>query len=231
MQFRLKGADPIALKDGLYEKNMQLALSGSALAQFNIGYWEKKLHVSKGKENPSEWFLKAAVQGHPIAQYELGRSLVYGQGCRQDKAKGIEWLTRSAHNGQSDAKQLLAIVATHTNTLNSHQKALGYLDNIKKLSISSQLNYAWLLATSPFPEITNPQKAIKLVNNFSSKEFEDDITVYEIKAAAYATMGKFKKAVSYQEDALEEAEDRGANLDDLKTHLASYKNGETYKSL
>ena len=210
MQFMISGAPPIELKEGIYETNMEFAKKGDLQAQYNIGFWEKKLDVSKGKENPNEWFLKAAVQGHPHAQYELGKSLIFGNGCIQDKAKGVEWLTRSAHNGQTDAKQLLAIVATKVKTLDSHKEAIALLKDVdeKHLSATTKLNYAWLLATSPFKEVADPKKSLDIVNSMSRITFNDDITLYEIKAAAYAAMGKFEKARSYQEDALEEAEDR-----------------------
>ena len=230
MQFRLKGVPPIALKDGLYEKNMVLAKKGDLQAQYNIGFWEKKLNVSKGQENPSEWFFKAAVQGHPHAQFELGKSLIFGKGCIQDRTKGVEWLTRSAYSGQAEAKQLLAIVASKVKTLSSHKEAIAFLTSVdvKHLSATTKLNYAWLLATSPFEEVADPEKSLDIVDSMSWSTFNDDITLYEIRAAAYAAMGKFKKARSYQEDALEEAEDREADLTDIKNHLASYQKDETW---
>jgi len=230
MQYRIKGAPPLALKDGLYEKNMVLAKRGDLQAQYTVGIWEKKLNVSEGKENPSEWFLKAAVQGHPLAQFELGKSLIFGKGCIQDKTKGVEWLTRSAHSGQTEAKQLLATVASKVKTLASHKEAIALLKDVDEdhLSATTKLNYAWLLATSPYEEVADPKKSLVIVDSMSRNAFNDDITLYEIKAAAYAAMGKFKKALSYQEDALEEAEDREADLTDIKNHLASYQKNEKW---
>lgn len=223
MVYRLRRSEQIRLKDDVYDKVMALALEDNARSQFKIGVWEKTLNVSEGKENPNEWFLKAAIQGHPAAQFELGRSLVFGQGCILDKRKGIEWLTRSAHNGQSAAKQLLSRVVGHTNNLESHLSAVEYLKGLDDLSVTTQLHHAWLLATSPFKEVADPKEALSIVSEISSLNFEDDISLYEIKAAAYAAMGKFEKAIDYQEDALEEAEDRNADLDSIKTHLASYQ--------
>jgi len=228
MSFRLGKNDPLKLQKGIYEKNMEQALQGNPIAQFNIGYWEKKLRVSKGEVNPNEWFLKSAIKGHPLAQYELGKSLVFGQGCKLDKAKGVEWLTRSAHNGQSDAKQLFTTVASKVKTLESQTKATEYLQGLETLSPATQLSYAWMLATSPFIEIANPKKALSMINDFSYKTFSDDITLYEIQAAAYAAMGKFKKATSYQEDALDEAEDRKADVSEITERLAMYKNKQKW---
>jgi len=228
MEFRFSKTSHLEMKKGLFESQMEKAQAGDPIAQFNIGYYEKKLHVTEGKENPNEWFLKAAIQGHPIAQLELGTSLIYGQGCIQDKTKGVEWLTRAAHSGQTDARQLLASVASRINTLESHQKAISYLKGIKEFSATTQLSLAWMLATSPFEEIANPKQSLKIVKNMSSKTFTDDITLYEIQAAAYAALGDFNEAVDLQEEALEEAEDRNADADSIKSHLASYKKKEKW---
>jgi hypothetical protein len=62
----------------------------------------------------------------------------------------------------------------------------------------------------------------------SNQTFNDDITEYEIKAAAYAAMGKFKKAVDLQEEALEEAQDREADQTTILAHLSDYKANKTW---
>lgn len=228
MQYQMAGQGDIALKKGVFEEHLKNALEGDYNEQFVVGYLLKKLPSIQNNSNPNEWFLKAAIQGHSAAQFELGRSLVFGQGCKLDKAKGVEWLTRSAHSGESEAKQLLATVASRVNTLESHQKAVNYLKGVKELSASTQLNYAWMLAISPFKEIANPKKSLEIVDNMSSKTFNDDITLYEIRAAAYAALGDFEEAVDLQEEALEEAEDRDADLDSIKSHLASYQKKEKW---
>jgi uncharacterized protein len=222
MQFKIVGAGDRKIEENLYQETSQKALDGDANAQYAIGYWDKKIG-SPNNINPNEWFLKAAMQGHPSAQYELGRSLVYGQGCQTDKTKGIEWLNRSASNGQDNAKLLLGSLAMKFSDLASQKRALKYLDDVKELSAPTRLSYVWMLATSPFEEISNPIKAIELTKSFSSKEFKDDATLYEIKAAAYAAMGDFEKAVDLQEEALDEAEDMNADLTDIKKHLVFYK--------
>jgi len=228
MEFRLSKTQNLEIKKHHYNDQMEKALAGDPIAQFNIGYYEKKLHTSKGKENPNEWFLKSAIQGHPIAQLELGESLIFGQGCKQDKAKGIEWLTRAAHTGQSDARQLLASLATRVKTLESQKQALVYIKDVDNLNINTQLSIAWMLATSPFKEIVNPDKAINIVDSISSKYFTDDITLYEIQAAAYASTGDFDEAIDLQEEALDEAKDRDADLETINFRLASYRNKQKW---
>jgi TonB family protein len=223
LEYRLEGGNGLVIKKELYKKTQEQALNGNANAQFKIGYWDKVFSDSKHTINPNEWFLKASKQGHPAAQYELGRSLVYGKGCKVDKTKGISWLTRSASNGDNSAKQLLGSIAAQNTDLESQQRAVRLLNGIEKLSPSTRLNYAWMLIKSPYDEINDPQKAIKLSKSFSSKAFEDDATVLEIRAAAYASLGNFKEAISLQEDALDEAEDMDIDLETIKLRLLSYQ--------
>ena len=228
MEYRLEGMDKIEIKKKLYDKTFAAANSGDASAQFFIGYWAKRLKSSTSEKNPNEWFLKAAVQGVKEAQYEIGRSLVYGTGCFVDRGKGLDWLTRASGNGEPQAKILLGSIASRGAKLESQQTAIQYLEDVEKLTPSAKLAYAWMLITSPYPEIANPKKGLSISSSFSKKEFNDHITIYELKAAAYAALGKFKKAVSYQKDALDKAEDMNADSDIIKTRLKSYQDKQTW---
>jgi len=228
MRFQLKGAGPMELKKGVYEKNLKLAQGGDPNAQFKVGFFEKKLDVSKGKENPNEWFLKAAIQGHPSAQFQIGQSLIYGQGCRLDKNKGIDWLTRAANNGARMARLLLASTASKVPTLESQKQSLRYTEGLEQLSPKVIIDQAWMLITSPYKEVSNPKMAIDLLSDITSYNFKDDITIYEIKAAAYAALGDFEEAVDLQEEALDEAQHRKADTDLISTRLASYKRNEKW---
>ncbi len=222
MSFRLAGSE-FKIKDDAYRKTKAKAVEGDASAQFKLGYWHNKSIQLPEKLNPNEWFLKAAIQGSPEAQFELGRSLVYGHGCKTDKNKGVEWLTRSAASGQPDARQLLGSLAAHVDTLESHQMAVEYFKGEDKLLASAKLDYAWMLATSRFPEIADPERAIDIVDSFSSSRFWDNATKYEIKAAAYAALGNFNKAVKLQQQALSQATSIKADVETIATHLDAYK--------
>lgn len=228
MEFHLEGAGDIELKKGVYDEILKQANAGDPNAQFRLGFYEKKLNLSKGAENPNDWFLKAAIQGSPPAQYQLGKSLIYGQGCRLDQSKGIDWLTRAANSGDTGARLLLASTATKIETLESQRNSLRYTEGLEALSSQVIVDQAWMLVTSPYDEIADPRAALKMIDDLSDKNFSDDITIYEIKAAANAALGKFKKAIDYQEDALEEAEDRNADTEAITFRLASYKNNEKW---
>jgi len=87
----------------------------------------------------------------------------------------------------------------------------------------SLLAYVWMLIKSPNEEVADPNLALEVMAELSDKNYSDDITRFEIKAAAYAALGNFKKAISYQEDAIDEAEDLSADTTELKVNMALYK--------
>ncbi len=63
------------------------------------------------KGNPSEaaqWLRKAAMQGLPQSQQQLGAMLKQGQGVTLDRAEAYVWLTLSAHAGNSVVSSDLA---------------------------------------------------------------------------------------------------------------------------
>ncbi|PHS20584.1 MAG: hypothetical protein COA86_01155 [Kangiella sp.] len=222
MEFRLSKADPIQINDRALLKAEEGLKINDVYAQYQIATWSK-YGLIKGKNyNSQELFLSSAIQGHPIAQFEVGRSLVFGKGCKQDKSKGLSWLNRAATNGQADAKELLANVLMTKDDLESQKKAVKYYQEIKNKTARTSINLARLLTESIHQEILDPEQAIDIIDDIPSRKFSDDITIEEIKAAAYFKMGKIKKAISYQEDALEEAEDVGADTTKTKQTLQKY---------
>ncbi len=219
-----------ALNKKLYYKIKKNAYAGDAASEYSYGLIHQSL-ISldfEKKENPTEWFLKSAQQGLPIAQYQLGNSLVNGYGCSEEKSKGIQWLNRAASNGVDEASELLAKLAIQSPTLESQKQALEYLSQSNNLSAAATIQFAWILSTSPYAEIRNPEKSIAMVDKLSYNEYKDNITKMEIIAASYAALGNFKKAVSIQQDALNDAEDEGIDLVDINSHLELYKLNKTW---
>lgn len=48
-----------------------------------------------------EWFQKAAEQGDPDAQFNLGCCYDKGHGCEQDLNKAKEWFQKAAEQGHA----------------------------------------------------------------------------------------------------------------------------------
>jgi len=227
MEFRISGQSPLEIKSNIIKDNISKLKLNDPNAQYNIAFWKQKGLLPEVEINPSELFFKSARSGLPSSQYQVGKSLIFGKGCIQDKAKGIAWLTRAASNGQAKAKELLASVYFQDSDLESQSKALDYLNGIEDLSPITSINLSKLLSTSQHSKIADPKKALSILDDLPFKQFPDEITRFEIKAAAYAKLGKFKKAVKYQEEALEEAEDLNAFLPEIQNRLAGYKENKT----
>jgi len=227
LQFRLLGQDSMEVKPKIVKSLIENLEQDDPIAQYKVAYWKNRGLLSNIEANPSELFFKSARSGLPSSQYQVGKSLMFGKGCLQDKVKGIAWLTRAASNGQADAKQLLATAHFQDSDLESQSKALAYLSDIEDLSPITSINLSKLLSTSQHSEIADPKKALSILDDLPFKQFPDEITRFEIKAAAYAKLGKFKKAIKYQEEALEEAEDLNAFLPEIQNRLARYKENKT----
>lgn len=54
------------------------------------------------------WYLTAAMQGDPAAQYNLARMYVAGTGIEKDDAKALYWFKHSADKKQLDAMKAMA---------------------------------------------------------------------------------------------------------------------------
>ena len=53
------------------------------------------------------WYRKAAGQGYPLAEYDLGRMLTDGRGVRKDEAEAETWFRRAAEKGIREAQPRL----------------------------------------------------------------------------------------------------------------------------
>ena len=55
-----------------------------------------------------EWFSRAAEQGDPAAQNNLGRMYADGEGVPEDDPKAVEWYSKAAEQGNATAQYSLA---------------------------------------------------------------------------------------------------------------------------
>jgi TPR repeat protein len=57
----------------------------------------------------AKWYRKAADQGHPDAQFNLGLCYAKGIGVLKDEVEGVKWLRKSAEQGKPIAQFLLGV--------------------------------------------------------------------------------------------------------------------------
>ena len=84
-----------------------LMQNNDAGSQFNFGL----VYYKKGDSAKAvEWYEKAAAQGLPVAQGELGSMHHMGLGVKQDYAKAKEWYEKAAANGWAKAQYSLGLM-------------------------------------------------------------------------------------------------------------------------
>jgi hypothetical protein len=99
--------------DGLNEKNVVVDLTNfdKGLLAYNNGYYE----------TAAKLWTPLAEEGHTIAQYNLGYMYYKGMGLKQDYAKGLLLLKKSASNGYAKAEYYLGKI---------YQQGLGVSKNL-----------------------------------------------------------------------------------------------------
>ena len=63
--------------------------------------------VKKDLEAGIHWMRKAALKGHPEAQYNLALAYGCGDGVQQSQRYATIWLGKAAENGNLDARRKL----------------------------------------------------------------------------------------------------------------------------
>ena len=99
--------------------------------------------MKQNDETAFHWYLKAASQENPHAQYNVGMSYYYGKGVESDQNKARSWFEKAAKNGNYQALEALNQIQfkqAYCGSLRSNSKALVDTKNLtsKKL-INSQI--------------------------------------------------------------------------------------------
>lgn len=124
------------------------AAKGSAKAQFLLGLLSER-GAGKRKKDISaafKWFLKAAEQGHPQAQYKIAAAYHFGKGIAANPELAVRWYRRAAGQGVAEAQHNLAhMLLNGTGTARSPgEAARWYAENARHGFGPSQLALGYL---------------------------------------------------------------------------------------
>ena len=213
---------------------------GDAVAQFLYGrdlntyrYFDDYLVDEKFQyKEANKWYAKSASSGIVNAQFEIGRNMLEGRGCKVDTENGFKWIKASAVGGYSPAQKYLATseLAGESITGNSSKSIISWLRNAvqdEQRNYSSKLLLAWELVSSPEKSLLNPDEALELIKN-KPLEFSDKIRILETKAAAFAQKNNFKKAVKFQTKAANLAQKKKWTIPKIMERLNLYEQNQTY---
>jgi uncharacterized protein len=212
------------------------AEAGSALGQAKLAHM--LLNGDGGNTDPAralELFRAAAAQDHPTGFMGLGYLYESGTAVAADPDEARRWYTRAAEAGVIDAQQRLAYAALQQGGLDGHREAADWFARAALQGDPQAMNdYAWLLATSEYPELRDGVRALKLaqraVEQVRSPSYLDTL------AAAYAEVGRFEPAVAIQRDAVAAAAaldpapaNSAALLKELNAHLEAFEAGRPWR--
>lgn len=232
----------IIIRTKLLTKKLEVlkssASKGDVVAQYKYGntlntfkYFKSYLEkIDLQYSTANEWFTKAAKAGLPHAQFEIGRNMIAGRGCAVDKVNGYKWMNAAAVGGYSPAQLSLAKIALSEKEL-SQKKSLAAISWLRNASLAN--NYpakvllAWELSTSLHEQYRDGKEALNLLSG-DSDNYYDKLRINETKAAAYAELGNFKKAVKFQKKAIKIAKKRKWKITLIGDRLALYQSEKTY---
>ena len=200
------------------------AEAGDPSAQLLYGMMIAGLpQLKQTRDRAIPWFLKAAQAGAPYAQYQIGTDLLLGRGCQCDNTKGEIWLEKAAQADQPDAQVSLAeFLLRGKPSSDAVAGALVWLERAAKSgSASAKLLLAAMLAANPAAELRNPGRALSLTDALE-RDYKDDPSLWEIRAAASASRGDFRAASKAEAKAIGEATKLGWDLAHLEQRQALY---------
>ncbi len=216
--------------DEFVEKTRGEAEGGNVNSQMLYGMLLVGLpQLKKPRSDALPWFLKAAQAGAPAAQFTIGYSMLNGWGCQCEEDKSIIWLRKAAEADQADAQVTLASLALRgTPSDKDVKRAKIWLERaVTTGNDDARLYLAAVLAAAPSAEIRDPKRALALLGEIFRK-FDDEPTVFEIRAAAAAAAGDFASALKDQRKAVAKAEKLGWDLATHNQRLARYSANEPW---
>jgi TPR repeat protein len=88
-----------------FERTLEIAKTGDAVAQFNLGYmYDEGTVVPQDDVEAVKWYRMAAEQGYAAAQTNLGAMYQAGTGVPRDDVEAVKWFLMAAEQGQAEAQ-------------------------------------------------------------------------------------------------------------------------------
>lgn len=207
------------------------AESGKVVDMYAFAYVTNLMPELKvQKQESNSWYLKAAQAGLPHAQYEIGKSLMRGEGCKMDTEKGIYWLTMAAKSNSPSAQYFLGVSLLGSNKfVQNKQQAIEWLNHaVAGDHDKAAMRLAWILATDTDNSIRDPKRALELVTKIYEK-YPDQFRANENLAAAQAANNLFDDAVKSQKTAIGLAKKIKYPLTDVEARLTAYQQHQEWR--
>lgn len=144
-----------------------------------------------------------ALKGHVKSMNNVAIMYAQGKGITANPELAFIWYRRASDAGNPRAMLNLGISYEHGRGVepNDREAARWYLKAAENLLPEGMNALAWLLATSPDPEVRNGPEAVRWAR--TAVEREPTATRIDTLAAAYAEAGDFDKAIETIELAID----------------------------
>ena len=88
------------------KKTIEKANAGDVNAQLTLGIlsFSENISLEESYKKAAYWYNKAAEQGNPVAQYNIGAFYYKGLGVKQSDSKAFYWWKKAAEQGNPDAQ-------------------------------------------------------------------------------------------------------------------------------
>lgn len=195
-----------------------------ANAYFNRG--ELRYEIGKLKEAISDY--SRAIELAP-SEADFFSSRAHARFQNNEVAGAIEDYRRAMSldsgniNRAIDLADALQNNARWQEAIQAYKKAI----NIDPSNLRAQLNFAWLLATTPDARVRDPRQAIQLVQSLKNVPPEEEFRFIDTQAASFAAIGNFQAAVRSATTAQNIVPN--SERDDFMRRLQGYKNGRAYR--
>lgn len=173
-------------------------------------------------KDANKWFYKSAKAGNPMAQYEIGWRMTRGRGCVQDINNGKKWLRAAAIAGIPFAQEELAMSSLLSSADNTNRAIVWLRQAVRSEYFAPKLLLAWELSTNADPDIRDGLEAQVLLESEVGNYF-DNVRIFETKAAVFAELQKFKKAIKWQKKAIRLAKRNKWEIPIMEERLEAYK--------
>jgi TonB family protein len=226
VKFAIQGfneAKPTAEAMRIVEELRTQARQGDPHSQLTYGLVRSLRPEFKPETDTTDWFLRAAQAGVPAAQYLVGLRLASSHGGEAEQAKGVRWLELGANGGSGGAMTALASYLLGSGqATESRNQGFEWMQRASRTSHrEGKFLFAALLVSWPDAARRDPARALALVDEVKDA-FDYDPLISEIRAAAFAAQGDFKKAQRAQSRAAGIAAglnwNTGAHLDRLRAY-------------
>ncbi len=155
--------------DPLFDLKVR-AEKGDAEAQYNLGGWYLERQGVANYPEAFKWINKAAEQGHPGAQTNLGFMYAQGLGVKRDNIEASNWYSQSAEQGLLKAQYGLGLMYA-----NGQGVKQDYIEAYKWLRIAAT---------------AGDNSSSRVLSNLNSSMTTSQITEAEQRAATWLAKQK-----------------------------------------